>query len=92
LLADGLLARDLLIRQSCDNDRRRIAMKLTAKGEESLDHAINATLKSLTNRISLLCPEDIETVSQALIILKGAFPEAEMTVERKECTKNIATK
>jgi DNA-binding MarR family transcriptional regulator len=86
-LVDGLLARNLLTRQYCANDRRRIAMHLTDNGQQDLDYAIDATIESLTNRISSLCSGEIDTLMQALYILKDAFPEVETTSERKQCNK-----
>ena len=76
-MVDGLLGHELLTRQNCENDRRRIAMNLTDKGEESLDYAIDATIKSLTMRISSLSPDQVETLNRAMQILREAFPEAE---------------
>ena len=86
-MVDGLLGRNLLSRQNCESDRRRIAMKLTEKGEESLDYAIDATLESLTKKISSLLPEQVETLSRAMQILRGAFPETEISIEGKPCSQ-----
>lgn len=88
-MVDGLLSRNLLTRQNCENDRRRIAMKLTKKGEKSLDYAVEATLESLTKKINSFLPEQIETLSHALQILREAFPETEKPIEGKHCSQTI---
>ena len=86
-MVDGLVSRDLLTRHICENDRRRIAIKLTEKGDKSLDFAIEATIQSLTKRISTFSPERIETLSCALQILREAFPETEIPICNKPLQK-----
>jgi DNA-binding MarR family transcriptional regulator len=72
-LIDGLVTRVLVERQGSSQDRRRIALKLSAKGEQSLDVADRATQENLVAKIQSLSPSEREVLVQALQLLKVAF-------------------
>jgi len=72
-LIDGLVARELVIRQGSSHDRRRIELHLSDKGQQSLDTADRATRDKLVARIDSLTPAERETVQQSLQLLKVAF-------------------
>jgi Transcriptional regulators len=81
-LIDILLNRGLLVRESCPDDRRRIAMHLTAKGGQSLDQVDQATLKRVIAQIDALSPAQIETITQAMQIIRNTFKETEISPTR----------
>jgi len=81
-LIDGLVARELVLRQGSGHDRRRIALKLSAKGEQSLDVTDRATQDNLLAKIKVLTPAEREGLVQSLRLLKVAF-SAEKAIGEK---------
>jgi DNA-binding MarR family transcriptional regulator len=79
-LIDGLVARDLVVRKSSSQDRRRIALQLSAKGEQSLDVADRATRDNLVAKIQSLSPSEREALIQSLQLLKAAFSAEKATL------------
>ena len=82
-MIDGLVARDLVVRQNSSHDRRRIALRLSPQGEESLDLARRATLESLIAKISSFTLSDCEALCRSLNLLKDAFSDEVIIPEEK---------
>ncbi len=72
-LVDGLVERKLLIRQSHADDRRRITLELTARGDALLQSAHASTQAALAQRLSELDESDRATVARAMQILQPLF-------------------
>jgi len=82
-MIDGLVARVLVVRQNSSHDRRRIALRLSPQGEESLDLARRATLESLIAKISSFTLSDCEALCRSLNLLKDAFSDEVIIPEEK---------
>jgi DNA-binding MarR family transcriptional regulator len=74
-LIDGLVARDLVVRLNSNQDRRRIALHLSAQGEESFDSAKRATLETLITKIQHFTPIERDLLGESLGLLKEAFSD-----------------
>ena len=72
-LVYGLVERKLLIRQSYSDDRRRIMLELTARGDTLLQSAHASTQAALAKRLSALDESERATVVQAMHILHPLF-------------------
>ena len=72
-LVDGLVERKLLNRQSHLDDRRRITLELTARGDTLLQSAHASTQAALAQRLSELGESDRATVVRAMQILHPLF-------------------
>jgi len=72
-LIDGLVERKLVIRQSHSGDRRRMTLKLTARGRALLQSAHESTQASLAERLTTLSESERTTVVRAMRILHPLF-------------------
>jgi DNA-binding MarR family transcriptional regulator len=72
-LLDGLVERNLVIRQSHPVDRRRLVLLLTPTGYSTLQAARSATQAYLGDRLAGLDPGERETVCAAMQILRPLF-------------------
>ncbi len=64
-LVDKLLAKELLVRKSCEADRRAVDVLITEKGLELLKE-IDPLILDLENEMDVITPEEAETVSKVL--------------------------
>lgn len=64
-LVDKLLAKELLVRKSCEADRRAVDVLITEKGLELLKD-IDPLVLDLENQMDVITPEEAETVSKVL--------------------------
>ena len=69
-MVDGLVDRGLITREGHADDRRRICLKLTEPGKDKLDTANFQTQALIEEKLAGLGPAELETVSQAMMILK----------------------
>jgi len=74
-LVDGLVTRNYVIRNTRSDDRRRMNLALTERGETMLRTAREGTLAELAQRLSGLPANDRVTVLRAMRVLKEIFPE-----------------
>lgn len=64
-LVDKLLAKELLVRKSCESDRRAVDVLITGKGLELLKE-IDPLVIDLENEMDVITPEEAEMVSKIL--------------------------
>jgi DNA-binding MarR family transcriptional regulator len=84
-LVDSLVRRKLVARESSTEDRRRMTLNLTAKGEQLWQSARQETKKRLTDRLTSLSPEELAHITEALSLLRPLFtPREADTREAKE--------
>jgi MarR family transcriptional regulator for hemolysin len=74
-LVDGLVARNLVIRRTHRDDRRRIDLTLTGRGETTLQSAGKATQAYLKERLSRFSEAQRGTVVRGMRILRQVFSE-----------------
>lgn len=72
-MIDGLVARRLVKRQAHPQDRRRVKLALTARGQTALEVAYGATRARLAERLAALPASQRITVARAMGILRPAF-------------------
>ncbi|HVO84887.1 MAG TPA: MarR family winged helix-turn-helix transcriptional regulator [Syntrophobacteria bacterium] len=79
-MIDGLVARDLVMRQVAAADRRRVELTLTSRGRAAMRSAYESTQAHLSKRLAAL-PEPDRT-----IILKAMQALASIFGSRREAT------
>jgi len=75
-LIDVLERRSLVTRRPCAEDRRRITLGLTPAGSAMRRLALEETQKKLAARMGPLAPSELETVTEAMSVLRRSFPAA----------------
>jgi DNA-binding MarR family transcriptional regulator len=73
-LADGLVKRGMLQRQSDPADRRRLVLRLSRKGDALLLGAQDAVRRHLAGMLGRIQPESLEVLAEALVVLQNSFP------------------
>lgn len=72
-LIDGLVARKLVNREVCPEDRRRVRLALTGAGKEILRNVTEYAKAGVVRMLADLSEEESSIVSQALVILEEAL-------------------
>jgi DNA-binding MarR family transcriptional regulator len=74
-LVDGLVTRNFVIRRTHQDDRRRIDLTLTERGETTLQSARKATQEYLKGRLSRLSETECSAVFRGMRITRQVFSE-----------------
>jgi DNA-binding MarR family transcriptional regulator len=74
-LIDGLVARNFAIRRTSPDDRRRMTLTLTERGQATLRSARKATQTYLAEELSRLTQADRATIIKAMQALRPIFTE-----------------
>jgi DNA-binding MarR family transcriptional regulator len=77
-LIDGLVTRNFAVRRTHPNDRRRMTLELTERGQSTLRRARVATQEYLAELLESLSPDDRNTVTKSMRILRSIFAEKVM--------------
>ncbi len=72
-MIDGLVARDMVIRQMDPGDRRRVTLAPTALGRTAMQSAYEATAARLAGRLAALPVSARRTILKAMQILESIF-------------------
>lgn len=72
-LIDGLVTRNLVNREVCPEDRRRVRLALTKVGKEILHNVMEYAKGGVVRMLADLSAEETSVVSRALIILEEAL-------------------
>jgi DNA-binding MarR family transcriptional regulator len=72
-MIDGLVDRNMVIRQMDPGDRRRVTLAPTALGRTAMQSALEATAARMAERLSALPPPGRRTILEAMQILESAF-------------------
>ncbi len=73
---DLLVAKGLVSRRPAPADRRRLHLELTPAGGHLLDETFRRSRQWMEEKMAALTPADLETLRQALAILKDTFDPA----------------
>jgi len=76
-LVDGLVERGLVVRQPHHRDRRRLILSLTPLGDSTVQMARAAAQAALANKLTGLSTAQLETVTQAMRILRPIFTSSQ---------------
>jgi MarR family transcriptional regulator for hemolysin len=77
-IVDGLVTRKFVTRQTAPDDRRRMTLALTARGQTALQSSRAATRACLAEDLAALSDRQRETIVQAMQILRPVFtPQGE---------------
>jgi DNA-binding MarR family transcriptional regulator len=74
-LVDGLVTRDFVVRRTRPDDRRRVDLTLTERGETTLYSARNETQDYLKERLGRLSETERGTIVRGMRILRQVFSE-----------------
>ena len=74
-LVDGLVTRKFAVRRTSPNDRRRMTLTLTERGQATLRSARGATQTYLAEQLSHLAQADRATIIKAMQALRPIFTE-----------------
>jgi len=80
-LVEGLVTRKLLIRRGDLGDRRRLTLRLTARGRELLRMAREFTKAAIASKLLSLGGEDLDIVVRAMGVLHPLFAGVHAMVE-----------
>lgn len=80
-MVDGLVERRLVVRADSALDRRRLALGLTAEGQDLLDRAREGTLERLAQRLDSLSASQRGHLLRALEDLRPAFAPSSSSPE-----------
>ena len=72
-LMDGLVARNLVKRQTHPDDRRRLTLALTARGRTMLQTALEGARACLAERLAALPASERSAVAKAMQMLRPLF-------------------
>lgn len=72
-MIDGLVARNMVIRQMDLGDRRRVTLAPTALGRTAMQSAYEATAARLAERLAALPASERRTILKAMQILESIF-------------------
>jgi len=72
-MVEGLVARDLVRRETHPRDRRRLTLSLTQQGLAMLKTARAATQRFLAERLAASSASERAVVAQAMLLLKPLF-------------------
>jgi len=72
-LVDGLVKQKLVIRKESAEDRRRLTLLLTSTGTSIVDSARANARANLAEKLKHLSDAELETISQAMLILHPIF-------------------
>ena len=72
-IVNGLVTRKLVIRQTAREDRRRMTLALTTRGQTALQLSREATRACLAEDLAALSDRQRATIAQAMEILRPVF-------------------
>ena len=72
-MIDRLMARDLVARREASDDRRRVCLELTPRGQATWRSSTRATRTYLAELFDALSPEDREIIIRAMNSLRRVF-------------------
>jgi len=72
-LVDGLVKQKLITRKESATDRRKLTLVLTQTGEAIVDSARADARANLAQKLKQLSDNDLETISQAMQLLRPIF-------------------
>ena len=75
-LIDGLVRRGLLARDSSESDRRKVTLRLTARGQDMIRAARKWTEQRLAAVLGNLPKDHRSEIAAAMAVLKGAFTQS----------------
>ncbi len=80
-MADGLVARGLMKREDQPNDRRRVKLTVTHRGQQILENSRKGTLACLADKLSSISANDREVVFKAMKALQPIFTNGDAQVQ-----------
>jgi DNA-binding MarR family transcriptional regulator len=86
-IIDGLVARRLATRGTHPNDRRRMTLALTTRGQTTLRSALRATEAYLRDVFATLPPAERAIVVQSMRTLRPAFSQGRIGITETEVAR-----
>jgi DNA-binding MarR family transcriptional regulator len=83
-LVEGLVEKKLVLRKTCDKDRRHVRLSLTPSGETALREARELAEAHVAQSLTQLTSEQKTTLCGAMEILRTVFSSEEAAIEPAE--------
>jgi DNA-binding MarR family transcriptional regulator len=83
-LVDGLVDRRLVTRKADGEDRRRIILGLTRKGEETLQNMWGDAMEFLAGKLAMLTEKECSEITGAMETLKSALSLSKPDLEEEK--------
>jgi DNA-binding MarR family transcriptional regulator len=83
-IVDGLVARQLVVRQTHPNDRRRMILTLTHSGQTTLEASRTSTRACLAEMLASLTDNQRATIVKAMEMLRPVFSPTQAASEKIE--------
>jgi DNA-binding MarR family transcriptional regulator len=77
-LIAGLVAKGMVARKGCCNDRRQLELVITRLGRDMLDSAWAAVQKRIEQELAALSEPQLKTVQESMKVLQGVFGSLEL--------------
>jgi len=77
-LVDGLVTHGYITRKTQREDRRKMNLMLTERGEKMLQVAREGAITELSERLKRIQPNERATILRAMRILREVFPEEKL--------------
>jgi DNA-binding MarR family transcriptional regulator len=77
-LIAGLVAKGMVARKGCSDDRRQLELVITRLGRDMLDSAWAAVQKRIEQELAALSEAQLKSVQESMTILQGVFGSLEL--------------
>ncbi len=77
-LVAGLVAKDMVARKGCSDDRRQLELGITKLGREMLDAAWAGVQKKVEQELAALTDAQLKTMQESMQVLQGVFGSLEL--------------
>jgi DNA-binding MarR family transcriptional regulator len=78
-LVDGLIERGMMTREEHPDDRRRVKLGVTGRGQAILEASARGTTTYLAKKIESVSADDREVIAKSMKILRSVFTRSTLT-------------
>jgi DNA-binding MarR family transcriptional regulator len=78
-LVDGLIERSMMTREEHPDDRRRVRLAVTSRGQAILETSTRGTMTYLAKKLNSVSADDREVIVKAMETLRSVFTNSPLT-------------
>jgi DNA-binding MarR family transcriptional regulator len=78
-LVNGLIERGMMTREDQPDDRRRVRLAVTKRGQAILEASTHATMTYLAKKLNSVTADDREAIVKAMETLRSVFTDSTLT-------------
>jgi DNA-binding MarR family transcriptional regulator len=78
-LVDGLIERSMMTREEHPDDRRRVRLAVTSRGQAILEASTRGTMTYLAKKLNSISADDREVIVKAMETLRSVFTNSTLT-------------